>query len=80
MIYLEKIEVNDEYIKYYYFERKGAEKGIVVYFPRTRLCRTEKLCEGDSEFYKGYRTHAYCRIMEYVEKNEYPEKDMVAWG
>ncbi|MBQ8885766.1 MAG: hypothetical protein IJY62_05320 [Clostridia bacterium] len=80
MIYLEKIEVTEEYIKYYYYPWKGAEKGIVVYFPKTGVCRTEKLCEDDSEFYQGYRTHSYCRIMEYVEKKEYPEHDMVAWG
>ena len=80
MVYLEKIEVNEEYIKYYYFERKGMDKGILIYFPKTDICRTEKLCDGDKEYYETVRNHAFVRMMKYVKENNYPETDMVAWG
>lgn len=80
MVYLEKIEVNDEYVKYYYFERKDKGKGVLIYFPKKGLCRTEKLCEGDSEVLEMLRRNAFLRLMKYVKENKYPEMDMVAWG
>ena len=80
MILLEKIEINEEYVKYHYFEREDKEKGILIYFLKTGICRTEKLCEGDSECLDMYRRNAFIRIMKYVRENNYPEKDMVAWG
>lgn len=82
MVYLEKNEVNEESVSYFYYLYKGDKKGVLIYFPKTDICRVEKFCEKDSEdsCYDNNRTHAFCRIMEYVEKNEYPEHDMVAWG
>ena len=61
MIYLEKIEVTEEAVKYYYYPWEGAEKGIVIYFPKTGLCRTEVLCEDDGAIYYGSRRDNFAK-------------------
>lgn len=82
MVYLEKKEVNDAFVKYYYFTIRGTEKGVLVYYPNTDTRIVEKYCEGDTEesYMSKHRGHAFRRIKEYASKNNYPERDIVAWG
>lgn len=82
MVYLEKIEVTEEYIKYYYFVKKGTVKGVLIYFKETRICRIEQFCEDDNKdsYLKNNREHAFIRMMQYVKENNYPETDLVMWG
>ena len=80
MVYLEKIEISNDLVKYYYYESKGTQKGILIYKPQTDECEVEKLCEGDEEYYRATRQHAFHRIIQYVKQNNYPDKDIVAWG
>ena len=82
MVYLEKSEITKDEVRYFYYLYKGDKKGILIYFPKTGICRVEEFCEKDSEdsYYESNRGHAFVRMMEYVEKNNYPDADMVAWG
>ena len=80
MVYLEKIEVTEETVKYYYYQREGDEKGILIYLPKTGACKVEKFCEDDDEYYEGTRHHAFVRMIKYYREKKYPEKEMVAWG
>ena len=82
MVYLEKIKVTDDSVKYYYYVSKGTNKGVLIYFRESGICRVEKFCEGDNEdsCLEKHRGYAFYRLKQYVKENKYPEMDMVAWG
>ena len=69
MVYLEKIEVTDDSVKYHYYVSKGTDKGILIYFQNTGICRVEEFCEGDGEdsCLEKHRGHAFYRIKQYVK-------------
>ena len=80
MLRLRKKEIKDGVIYYnYQIENKG-EWGELFYDPATGHCGWNKLAEGDEDGFDLYRGHAYCRLIEYHENNNYPEKELVAWG
>ena len=82
MVYLEKSKITKDELRYFYCLYKGDKKGVLIYFPKTDICRVEEFCEKDSEdsCYGTHRDHAFVRMMEYVKENKYPDFDMVAWG
>ncbi len=80
MLWLRKKEIKDGIVYYYYqIEGKG-EWGELFYDPKTDQCGWNKLAEDDEAWYDKYRGHGYMRLIEFVEKNEFPDKDFVAWG
>ncbi len=80
MLWLRKKEIKDGIVYYYYqIEGKG-EWGELFYNPQTGHCGWNKLAEDDEDWFDVYRGHGYMRLIEFVEKNEFPDKDFVAWG
>lgn len=80
MVRLRKKEIKDGIIYYYYqIEGKG-EWGILYLNTNTGENGWIVLAEGDENWYDHWRQHAYSRIRQYIKKNNFPEKDLVAWG
>ena len=81
MVWLEKIEITNEYVKYYYYVERNTKKGVLTLFPKTKICRVEEFCEGDGEdsCYESNRGHAFCQMMRYVKNDNYPDEDFMAW-
>lgn len=79
MVKLRKKEIKDGII-YYYYQKEGKGKwGLLYYNPDKKERGFVNLAEGDIENDGTYRNHAVYRIKEYIEKNNFPEKDTVAW-
>lgn len=80
MLWLRKKEIKDGIIYYYYQIEGEGEWGELYYNPETEERGLVKLAEGDRVDDARYRNHAFCRIEEYVKKNNFPDKNLVAWG
>ena len=80
MLWLRKKEIKDGVIFYYYQKEGKGEWGLLYYNSKTKERGVVQLAEGDREEDARYRNHAIYRIKEYIEENNFPEKDLVAWG
>ena len=80
MLRLRKKEIKDGRIYYYYQIENEGEWGELCYVIATKERVVIKLAEGDNANYARYRNHAFYRIERYIEENNFPEKDLVAWG
>lgn len=80
MVRLRKKEIKDGVIYYYYQKEGKGEWGLLYYVIATKECGYMELAEDDSEDFPNYRWHAFSRIERYIKENNFPEKDLVAWG
>lgn len=80
MLRLRKKEIKDGVIYYYYQKEGKGEWGLLYYNPTTEERGFVQLAEGDRKEDPRYRNHAVYRIKEYIRNNNFPEKDLVAWG
>lgn len=80
MLYLRKKEIKDGIVYYYYQPEGKGEWGLVYFVIDSGKFGYEYLSENDEAVWYYYRFHAYSRIKKYVKENNFPEKDLVAWG
>lgn len=80
MMWIRKKEIKDGVVYYYYqIEGKG-EWGLLYFVIATREGGYVELAENDKVDFPNYRWHAYYRIERYIKENNFPDKDLIAWG
>ena len=77
MEWIELIELTDEKITYKYYPEGKEKFGIVSLMRKNSERVINSLCESDK--FKTYAFHALALLEEYHEKDEFPEKDLIAW-
>ena len=80
MLYLRKKEIKDGIVYYYYPPEGKGEWGLVYIVIASGKLGWKYIAENDKADSYYYRFHAYTRIKKYVKENNFPEKDLVAWG
>ena len=80
MLWLRKKEIKDGIIYYYYQKEGKGEWGLLYYVIATKEFGYINLAEDDKADSARYRNHALYRIEKYIRENNFPEKDLVAWG
>ena len=70
-------ELTDEKVTYKYYPENESEKYGIVSVDRRTFKRTiDKLCEGYGD---EYAFHALGTIQNFVEKNDFKTKKLIAW-
>ncbi len=76
MLWIELIEITDEFARYKYYPEQSKTFGIVSLNLKTLQRGFDKIHE---EYDTCYAAHAVRRIEEYQRNNNFKEKDLVAW-
>lgn len=76
MVRIELIELTDNIVRYKFFPEDSKEYGIVALDRQTERRILEKEVKG---YLSNYAAHAFRRIEEYQNKNDFAKEDIVAW-
>ena len=76
VVKIELLELTDKIVKYKYIPENSDEYGIVSFDRVTGKKKIDKLVSGYS---MNYPAHAFHRIKEYLENNNFQKKDVIAW-
>lgn len=76
MVKIEFIELTENIVRYKFFPENSKEYGIVALNRQTGERILEKEVKG---YLLNYAAHAFHRMEEYQNKNDFPKEDMVAW-
>ncbi len=76
VVKIELLELTDKIVKYKYIPENSDEYGIVSFDRVTGEKKIDKLVSGYS---MNYPAHAFHRIKEYLENNNFQKKDVIAW-
>lgn len=76
LVKIEFIELTENIVRYKFFPENSEEYGIVALNRQTEERILEKKVDG---YMSNYVAHAFRRIEEYQNKNEFPKEDIVAW-
>lgn len=76
MVKIEFIELTENIVRYKFFPENSKEYGIVALNRQTGERILEKEVKG---YLSNYAAHAFCRMEEYQNKNDFPKEDMIAW-
>lgn len=76
LVRIELIELTDTIIRYKFFPEDKKKYGIVALDRQTGRRILEKEVKG---YPSSYAAHAFHRIEEYQNNNDFPKEDIVAW-
>lgn len=77
---MELVEKNEKFVRYrFYCEGKKNDVGEVSYNFETKEFNRDIVPPSENGPLSWYTGHAFSRMRKYIEKDEYPETDLVAW-
>lgn len=69
-------KLTDKIVSYRYYPEFSKEYGIVSVNRKTKERSIDKVHEEFSNVYAG---HALCNICKFIDDDNFPEKDVIAW-
>ena len=76
MVIIKLLGIENGKVRYMYYPEGGKRSGIVSVSEKTKERTIEKVANG---FANVYALHAFKRIEEYIDKQNFLKEDMIAW-